>query len=154
MKKQHFLFPNPIFRLGYYVSLFGTSLILFWIGIFKFTPTEAKAIESLIRHHPFSFWVYDVFSLQTVSNTIGIIEIATAMGLLLSLRISCLKKYAGWSLLITFGITLSYLFTTPNMWRLVDGLAVTDFFILKDLLLLGFGLMVLGSSSDDLNKNT
>jgi len=44
---------------------------------------------------------------------------------------------------VTFMVTLSYLFTTPGMWKVVDGVPVTDFFILKDLMLLGFGLMIL-----------
>ncbi len=30
------------YTLGYYISLFGAALILLWIGVFKFTPTEAS----------------------------------------------------------------------------------------------------------------
>ena len=43
----------------------------------------------------------------------------------------------------TFIMTLSFLITTPGIWRIVDGIPVTDFFILKDLPLLGFGIMLL-----------
>jgi len=45
-------------------------------------------------------------------------------------------------MIVTFLVTLSYLFTTPGIWKIVDGVPVTDFFILKDLMLLGFGLMI------------
>ena len=28
-----------LYKIGYYLPLFGTVLLLVWIGIFKFTPT-------------------------------------------------------------------------------------------------------------------
>ncbi|MDO5105909.1 DUF417 family protein [Capnocytophaga sp.] len=147
MKSTQFcLFPQrKLFWAGYYISLFGTALLLLWIGIFKFTPTEAKAIEPLVKHHFLTFWAYEVFSVQQVSNLIGLIEIATAVGVLLTPKFPPLRKYVGIAMLVTFLVTLSYLFTTPKMWQVVDGVPVTDFFILKDLLLLGFGVMVLGN---------
>lgn len=145
MFQQSFTPTGKVFKAGYYISLFGAALVLFWIGIFKFTPTEAKAIENLIRYHPLSFWAYDVFSLQTVSNIIGVVEVGTAIGLIASVWCVALRKYVGWAMLVTFVITLSYLFTTPKMWRVVDGIPITDFFILKDILLLGFGIMILGN---------
>jgi uncharacterized membrane protein YkgB len=42
----------------------------------------------------------------------------------------------------TFLVTLSYLGTTPGIWKMVDGVPVTDFFIIKDVMFLGFGLMI------------
>lgn len=133
-------------RLGYYISLFGTVLILLWIGAFKFTPTEAKAIKPLIEHHPLSFWMYNIFSVQVVSNIVGTVEIIVALLLLLSLRWTSIKKYAGIGMCIIFLTTLSYLITTPNIWHWVDGFLVTDSFILKDLLFLGFGISLIESS--------
>ena len=56
--------------LGFYVSLFGTVLILLWVGAFKFTITEANGIKDLVINHPLTFWMYDVFSIQMVSNLI------------------------------------------------------------------------------------
>ena len=70
---------NKIYKIGYNITQFGTATILLWIGIFKFTPTEAASIKPLIEYHPLTFWVYDVFSKQTVSNFIGIIEISLAV---------------------------------------------------------------------------
>ncbi|WP_419868282.1 DUF417 family protein [Chryseobacterium sp. CT-SW4] len=130
-------------RLGYYISLFGAALILLWIGIFKFTPTEADSIKPLVENHFLTFWVYKVFNVQTVSNLIGLVEIILAMVLLLSVKLTGLKKLAGMGMVVTFLITLSYLFTTPNIWRTVDGILVPDFFILKDLMFLGFGFTLL-----------
>lgn len=130
------------YKSGYYISLFGAALILLWIGIFKFTPTEAAAIKPLVENHFLTFFVYKIASVQTVSNAIGVIEIIIAVLLMFSVKFASLKKYAGIGMIVTFLVTLSYLFTTPGIWKIVDGVPVTDFFILKDLMLLGFGLMI------------
>jgi reactive chlorine resistance protein C len=132
-----------VYQSGYYISLFGAALILLWIGIFKFTPTEANAIKPLIENHFLTFFVYNFTSVQAVSNAIGVIEIIIALLLMFSVKFASLKRLAGFGMIATFLITLSYLFTTPGVWKVVDGVPVTDFFILKDLMLLGFGLMIL-----------
>lgn len=77
-----------------------------------------------------------------VSNAIGAIEIIIALLLIFSVKFAFLRRYAGIGLIMTFLVTLSYLFTTPGIWKTVDGVPVTDFFILKDLMFLGFGLMI------------
>jgi len=133
---------NQLTRTGYYISLFGAALILLWIGIFKFTPTEASAIKPLVENHFLTFFVYKIMSVQAVSNLIGAIEIIIALLLIFSAKFAVLKKYAGIGMIVTFLVILSYLFTTPGIWKIVDGVPVTDFFILKDLMLLGFGLMI------------
>jgi len=140
------LSSNTKCSLGYYVSFLGTVLILLWVGAFKFTPTEAEAIVPLIKHHPLSFWLYDVLSVQAVSNIVGSVELAVAVTLLLTLKYNFLKKYAGIGLCTIFLVTISYLFTTPGTWRMVDGFPVTDFFILKDIMYLGFGITLLESN--------
>ncbi|ALR29705.1 hypothetical protein ATE47_03840 [Chryseobacterium sp. IHB B 17019] len=139
---------SPTYKLGYYTSLFGAALILLWIGIFKFTPTEAAAIKPLVENHFLTFWIYKTLSIQTVSNAIGVIEIIIALLLLFSVKFASLKKFAGIGMIITFLVTLSYLFTTPGVWKIVDGVPITDFFILKDLMLLGFGLMILNEKNE------
>lgn len=132
--------PHVASSLGYYISLGGAVLILLWIGIFKFTPTEANAIKPLIENHPLSSWMYTILSVQSVSNLVGVLEILAAILLILTLKFDKLKKYVGFAMCIIFLMTLSYLFTTPNMWKIIDGVPYTDFFILKDLMYLGFGM--------------
>ncbi|MGH1516072.1 DUF417 family protein [Chryseobacterium sp. JK1] len=136
-------------RLGYYISLFGAALILLWIGIFKFTPTEAAGIKPLVENHFLTFFVYKVMSVQAVSNLIGTIEIIIALLLIFSAKFAVLKKYAGAGMIVTFLVTLSYLFTTPGTWKIVDGVPVTDFFIIKDLMLLGFGCMLFQNNTNE-----
>ncbi|MCD0480778.1 YkgB family protein [Chryseobacterium sp. LC2016-29] len=138
----------PTYKIGYYISLFGAAIILLWIGAFKFTPTEAAAIRPLVENHFLTFFVYDIMSAQAVSNMIGVIEIIIALLLIFSVKFASLKKFAGIGMVVTFLVTLSYLFTTPNVWHIVDGVPVTDFFILKDLMLLGFGLMLLNGKNE------
>ncbi|MBB4804972.1 putative membrane protein YkgB [Chryseobacterium defluvii] len=131
-----------IYKTGYYISLFGAALILLWIGIFKFTPTEAAAIKPLVENHFLTSFLYNIMSVQAVSNTIGVIEIIIALLLVFSVKFAFLRKYAAIGVIVTFLMTLSYLFTTPGVWKIVDGVPVTDFFILKDVMFLGFGLMI------------
>lgn len=136
-------------QIGYYISLFGAALILMWIGIFKFTPTEAAAIKPLVENHFLTFFVYKIMDVQTVSNLIGVIEIIIALLLIFSAKFVFLKRYAGIGMITTFLVTLSYLFTTPGIWKIVDGIPVTDFFILKDLMFLGFGLMIVQTKNNE-----
>lgn len=138
-------FPQ-LARLGYYVSLLGIVLIMLWIGVFKFTPTEAAGIKPLVENHFLLFWLYDVLNVQQVSNLFGVIEIITGLLLLLSVRYDVLRPFAALCLIATFVITLSFLFTTPGIWKIVDGVPSTDFFILKDLPMLGLGFMYLRPS--------
>ena len=134
---------NQSAGIGYYISLFGAALILLWIGVFKFTPTEAAAIKPLVENHFLTFFVYKMVGVQAVSNLIGVIEIIIALLLIFSAKFAVLKKYAGIGMIVIFLTTLSYLFTTPGIWKIVDGIPVTDFFIVKDLMFLGFGLMII-----------
>lgn len=153
MKKEtQISLDRTVSKIGYYVVLFGTVLILLWIGLFKFTPTEALAIKPLVENHPLSSWLYDVLTVQAVSNLIGAVEIIVAITLVISIRWYRLRRYAAMAVILIFIATLSFLFTTPGMWRSVDGMPVTDFFILKDIAFLGFGMMLFKGSNNKNNK--
>jgi uncharacterized membrane protein YkgB len=135
---------NKIYKTGFYTALYGTVLILLWIGIFKFTPTEAKAIVSLVENSPFMFWLYKITSVQGASNFIGFFEIVTAL-LLAAFPINKKLAFVGGILnTVIFLSTLSFMFSTPNSFRVIDGILVPDAFILKDLAFLGVGLMIIG----------
>lgn len=133
----------PLNAVGYYVSYFGVFLILFWVGIFKFTQTEAELIRPLVENNPLTSWLYNALPLQTVSNLFGIIEILTALLLLVGLKCEKVRLVGGVFVITTFTITISFLFTTPGIWKTVEGILITDFFILKDLVILGFGCIIM-----------
>ncbi len=133
-------------KTGYVISVLGVAIILLWIGIFKFTPTEAKAIEGLVKNSFLMSWLYKTTNLQGVSNIIGGVEIATAIGFLLHFFWKKAGVFAGILGIVTFLCTFSFLFTTPGVFRKVDGVPVSDFFILKDIMALGISLLVLDKS--------
>ncbi len=132
--------------IGYFVGVFGVALVLTWIGIFKFTETEAKAIEPLVRNSFLMSWLYGITSVQNVSNIIGGVEIITAVCLLLHFVWKKAGILGGILSAATFLVTLTFLFTTPGTFKIVDGVPITEFFILKDVMALGISLMVLGNS--------
>ncbi len=142
-KTAHKTKKTQVRTIGYLFSLFSSALILSWLGLFKFTWTEAQAIYPLIKNHPFTFWLYDVFSIASVSRMVGIVEIAISLLLLLSLWQSRLTRYAALGMIATFAFTLSFLFTTPGMWHITEHMPITDFFIIKDMMFLGFGITLL-----------
>ena len=123
--------------LGFKIAIVGTAITLIWIGLFKFTPTEAKDIQDVVKHSPFMSWLNGILSVQGVSNFVGLFEIITALLLLMQLFWKRLSKIAGLLGSIIFLITLSFLFTSPGMFTTVDGFLVANAFILKDLVLLG-----------------
>jgi uncharacterized membrane protein YkgB len=132
--------------IGYVLCVVGLAMVLLWIGLFKFTPTEATAIQPLVANSFLMSWLYSVASVQGVSYIIGTVEIVTAICLLLHFFVRKAGIVGGVFSVLTFLATLSFLFTTPGVFKTVDGFPVTEFFILKDLMALGISLMVLGRS--------
>jgi hypothetical protein len=139
MKTKSFL----LYNIGYYTGLIGIFIILVWIGLFKFTYAEAKAIEPLVANHFLLSWSYHFLSVQAVSDLIGCAEIGVAIAFVLGSFSLINKKIALIGNSVIFFITLSFLFTTPHRWHSVEGIPVTDFFILKDIVLLSFGFVYL-----------
>jgi uncharacterized membrane protein YkgB len=124
-------------HIGNWIIKLGLWIIFIWIGLYKFTPTEAQAILPLVENSPFFSWQLHFFSPQTVSNSIGVIELATAGLMIAGLRYVKLGNIGYAFGAITFVITFTFLFTTPGMFKMVDGLWVANGFILKDIGLMG-----------------
>ncbi|MEZ8704018.1 MULTISPECIES: DUF417 family protein [Vibrio] len=99
---------------GYNLGVIGVALVLIWIGIYKFTPTEAMLIDPLIANHPALSWFYSLFSVQAVSNMVGGVEIIVAAGLIVGFINSRVAFYSGVAAAAIFAVTLSFLITTPN----------------------------------------
>ncbi|RJX72970.1 DUF417 family protein [Vibrio sinensis] len=130
-------------NIGYLIGVFGVSLILAWIGIYKFTPTEAKLIQPLVENHFAMGWLYDVISVQAVSNIIGTTEIIVAIGLIIGIKHTKIAYFSGIAATIIFVSTLSFLLTTPNTWKVSDGILITNFFLVKDILFLAISISVI-----------
>lgn len=129
---------DAIERMGLGILRYGlVGLLLLW-GSFKFFAFEATAIQPLVEHSPFLFWLYPVFGFRGTSNIIGVMEVSTA--LLIATRVWLPRVSAYGSMLSTgvFVITLSFLITTPGAFGLVTPWSG---FLLKDIMFLGASLV-------------
>lgn len=125
------------------VLRYGLVTIVLWYGIFKFTPTEAAAIRPLVQHSPVLSWLYMLADTRGASNVIGVTELAIAILVAARPLAPRLAVIGGIGAIGMFLTTLSFLVTTPGMWRVVDGVPVpagAGGFILKDVVLLGAAL--------------
>jgi uncharacterized membrane protein YkgB len=125
-------------QIGNLISKAGLVLVLLWIGIYKFTPSEAKLIEPLLVNSPLFSWQLAIFPLETLSKIIGVIEIIVALLILLEFKFKKLAQVGYLVAVIMFLSTLSFLFTTPDTFKVSDGILITNWFILKDIIFLGF----------------
>jgi uncharacterized membrane protein YkgB len=133
-------------KTGYAFGVSATAFVLLWIGILKFTPAESLAIKPYVENSFLLNWLYAFASVQMTSNLIGIFEIVTAILLIGSLLKPAIGRFAGYAAVVVFITTLTFLFTTPGIWKLSSGVPVTDFFVVKDLAFLAIALQVLGRS--------
>ena len=136
-------------RTGSVILRYGLVLLVLWFGLFKFTPTEAQAIQPLVSTSPLLSWLYLVTGVRGVSRIIGFAEIAIA--LLVALRPFSPRASAAGSIgaIVMFLTTLSFLVTTPGSWGVVDGFVVptgAGDFLIKDLLLLGAAVWTAGEA--------
>ena len=109
------------------------SVVLFFIvfGFAKFTAPEAAAIEPLLAHSPFLFWLTAIADRQGASDVIGVVEIVLALMIAarpFAPRVSAVGSFGTAAALVT---TLSFLVTTPSINPALAS------FIVKDLTLLG-----------------
>ena len=129
---------------------YGLVVVVAWIGVLKYTDSEAMRIHLYITHSPFMSWMAGVLNVRALSNVIGTIEIIAA--LLVALGPWLPRPSAVGSALtsLLFLTTLSFLFTTPGIGDPTAGgfpaLSPLGQFLLKDLVLLGASLWTLGES--------
>jgi len=127
-------------RLGVHLSRYGLVITLLLIGVLKFTAGEAQGIQPLVANSPLMFWLYRILSLQGASNLIGFIEIVVAVLMALRPVSARLSFFGSIGAIITFVLTVSFLFSTPGAYQLSHGfplLGDAGQFLIKDLVLLG-----------------
>ncbi len=141
---------SKIKQCGLGIMRYGLIIILLWIGGMKFTAYEASGIEPLVSNSLLMAWVYNFLSVQALSNVLGVSEIIVALLMLsrpLSPKLSLLGGLGGVMMFLT---TISFLFTTPGWEASLGGFpalsVVPGQFILKDVVLLGVSLWMVGDS--------
>jgi uncharacterized membrane protein YkgB len=132
---------------GLFLSL---AIVYIWIGGMKFTGYEAEGIAPLVSNSPFLGWVYDLFSIQTFSSLLGVLEIVIGLLILarfLSPKLSAIGSLLSIGLFIT---TLSFMLSTPGVFEpSLDFPAlsvVPGQFLLKDVCLMAASIYTLGES--------
>ncbi len=149
---------NAITSVGRFAMLYGLVIVFGWIGAMKFTAYEAGAIEGLVASSPFLSWLYAIFDQRGVANLIGVVEITAAA--LLALRPWSAKAGAVGALIAvaTLATTLTFLFTAPGWEASLGGFpalsVVPGQFLIKDAVLLGVALFVLGDSLKAIGAKT
>lgn len=137
-------------KWGLRIVRYGVIVVLVWIGAMKFTGYEAGAIQPLVANSPLMSWLYSVFSVQATSNLIGVAEVGA--GVLIALRAWSPLAAALGSLMAvaTFATTLTFLVSTPGWEASLGGFPALSVapgqFILKDVVLLGAALWLLGDA--------
>lgn len=145
--------PSPEERwltaAGTHISRYSLVLILFWIGIQKFTLAEAEGIRPLIEHSPLLSWMYSFLSLRAASSLIGVVEISVALLMALRPISPRASLFGSLGAIITFLITVSFLFTTSGVLDhryAVPLLGAVGGFLIKDLALLGCAVWTAGEA--------
>jgi uncharacterized membrane protein YkgB len=130
-----------VFRtVGGGVLRYGLVLLLVGIGLLKFTEAEALAIQPWVAHSPVMGWLYGLMSVQMASNVIGVVEIVTGVLLAAHRWAPRLASMGGVLAGLTFLVTVSFLFTTPDLSPDAQG------FLFKDFMLFGAALWAAGES--------
>lgn len=139
--------------VGRAVTLLGVVLPLLLIGILKFTAIEIEALKPFIENTPWLAWLYPAFGFAGASYFLGVVELATAVLLIASVRGVWAGLLGGALGSITFALTCSTMLTLP-IWETGSGgfpfLNGLGAFLIKDVALLGVSLVILGSSLQQL----
>jgi len=137
-----------IMAIGMTAMRYGLALIFLWFGAMKFTSYEATGIAPFIANSPLVGWWHSTLGIQGASTMLGVYEIAT--GVLLAIcpvaPRACVVGAA--MAVLTFLITLSFLFSTPGVTAPAGFPVLSDVgeFLLKDVGLLGISILLLGDA--------
>jgi len=136
--------------LGIYGVYFALAVIYFWFGGMKFTHYEAAGLVPLVSNSLFLGWVYNIFSVDTFSSLLGVLEVS--IGTLIAARLLSPKlSLIGGALSAgLFFTTLSFMLSTPGVIEPSLGFPAISVapgqFLLKDIGLLAASILVAGHS--------
>lgn len=140
--RQNYDFLESLSSLIAQLSL---GLIFLWFGFVKFVPYEAHAIEGLVSNFPLTSWMYSFWSVQTVSNIFGVIEIITGLFVFLGIRFAAFSIIGSLMAIVAFIITLSFMMVVPIVQEGTGFPYLSPFpgqFLLKDVGLIALSFVV------------
>ncbi|WPU92965.1 DUF417 family protein [Mucilaginibacter sabulilitoris] len=133
-------------NVAFIVSSIGIAIILLWIGTTKFTPTESNGIAGLVKNSPLMSWMYHIFSINTTSAIIGVLEILAALAILAGNFSPRVGIWGSMLCVVIFFVTSTFFLTTPDTVTMFDGVYApsgTGSFLIKDISILGASLFLL-----------
>lgn len=127
------------------VATYALAIIFLVFGTAKFGAMAGEAIAPLVMNSPLVSWWHTLFGVKGTTLVVGVFEILT--GLLIAARPinPRLSMIGGAMAVITFLVTLSFLFSTPDATD-GKGLTMLGEFLLKDLVLLSVGFWIFAAS--------
>jgi reactive chlorine resistance protein C len=142
---------EPVVRsVGNLVARYGLAIVIAWIGVCKFFPYEAHNIEPLVANSPFMGWLYGVFSVETFSMVLGVVELVTAVLLVVKPWFPAVSLVGSVLAIVLFVSTLSFMVTTLGVGEASAGgfplLSMTGQFLIKDVVLLGVSILTLAEA--------
>jgi len=142
---------EPVVRsVGNHVARYGLAIVIGWIGIFKFYPYEAHNIQPLVSNSPFMGWLYSLFSVEMFSMMVGVVEVVTALLLIVKPWYPAVSLVGSAFAILLFACTLTFTITTPGVGEASAGgfplLSMTGQFLIKDIVLLGVSILTLADA--------
>jgi reactive chlorine resistance protein C len=141
---------SMIDRVAPAAGRYGLAAVIGWIGALKFTDYEAHGIAPFVANSPVMSWLYDIFSVTTLSALLGVFELTVAALLVIKPRFPRLSAVGSVMGIGLFLATISFLVTTPGVTEAAGGgfpaLSVTGQFLLKDVALLALSVWTLADS--------
>ena len=141
---------SAVSSVGNIVARYGLAGVIGWIGILKFHTYEAQNIQPLVSNSPFMGWMYHLLSVDAFSLMLGIVEIVTALLLVVKPWFPAISVAGSLLAILLFVSTLTFLFTTPGVGEASAGgfplLSMTGQFLIKDIVLLGVAILTLADA--------
>lgn len=141
---------HRVHAVGMVTIRYGLVVVVGWIGLLKFTASEAGRIQQYVAHSPFLSWTHVLLGQNALAAAFGCVEVTGAV--LIATR-PWLPRVSAVGSAIAIGLfltTLSFLFTTPGIGDVPAGgfpaLSPTGQFLLKDVVLLGASVLTLGDA--------
>lgn len=153
MQTEHVALATPALEFQRYGALalrWALVLIFLWFGCLKFTAYEAEGIAPFVMNSPLLAWAFKSFGQQGISMVIGVAEIG--IGVLIALRpfSARLSGIGSVGAIITFLVTLTFLFSTPGVWQEGHGFpflsGMVGQFLIKDVVLLAASIWTAGEA--------
>ena len=127
---------------------YALIVVFLWFGALKFTDYEASGIAPLVMNSPLVMWLNGLLGIAGTAHFLGVFEMATGLLIASGRWQPRLAVIGGAMAMLTFLVTLSFLFSTPGVVQSGHDnplalSATPGQFLLKDLVLLGVSFWVM-----------